>query len=556
VLLCWRDVKVLPRTNDVVPFDESRALRWILTAAILLVSIGVVIFAQRPDWLIRVAMIALAPLALFFSDKPTHRALVPALILILAVIAMFHGLGEGSLYDWDEAYYTQVTRELISSGQWGTLTFAGTQFWQKPPLYFWLTALVSNIGGLNEFTARFVSAASGVGVIALTWLFGTRLFSWAAGAGAALLLLAVEHKYFSQWYNFVGQGRSAMLETTLTFFVVLSLILVWEARRRPHLVSWIGISAGLAVMTKSWPALAALGLPLMYAMVTGNFRRQRRYWIIAIVLMTAVILPWHVWQLWTHGTPFLHDYFVVNVFGRMLGVVQQEPRGPFYYLDIVRKGFSYFAYAALLAFIWAIWTVRKKDAPQKSLLLIWITIPLVVFSLAATKLGWYIIFIYPALAILTAQALAELAGPRCAVAGVAVVMACLSFRLPTPVDGSPDVRQFANEVVKVVAPGDSIYVYSDRNCTAAGTMINYVQSGIWNIRPSFIYYLDRTLLCTNLDPKSAENSRDNYFLFDIRLLQGPANFDRVLFQREHFVLLGPGQSGRAMTASRSGLKKP
>jgi hypothetical protein len=517
---------------------ESDVLAWILTITILVSSFAIVLFSQRPDWSVRAAMLGVAAWALFFSHKPAHRLLITSAILVLAAITMFFRLGEGSLYDWDEAYYAQVSRELVVSRRWGTLTFAGNPFWHKPPLYFWLTALVSDVGGLNEFTARFVSAASAVATIGLTLFFGARLFSWGAGAAAALLLLTVENESFSHWYNFVGQGRAAMLETTLTLFLLASFILVWEAGRRPHLVCWIGISAGLAVMTKSWPGFGAFGLPLIYAILTGDFRNQRHYWLLAIVLMGAVILPWHVWQIWTHGMPFLHDYFVVNVFGRIFGIVQQKPRGPFFYLDILKQGFSHFAYAVLLAFVWSLWTALKTGGRQKLLLLIWITVPLVAFSLATTKLGWYIILIYPAIALLAAQTLAELAGYRLAVAGVAAVMAFFSFRLPAPIDGSPHVRQFAHDAAQILPPEVPIYVYNDDDCNVEGTMTSYFQSDGWNVAPSFVYYLDRTLLCTNEVPKSAKESR-GYFLVDTSSMQGPQRYDRVLLRRGSFVLLGP-----------------
>jgi 4-amino-4-deoxy-L-arabinose transferase-like glycosyltransferase len=538
-----RSVKrVKPRVAEGRPIFSGEpaydVVRWTLAAAVLTLSIAVVLFAQRPDWFIRIGMIAVAPLALFFSDRQNSRWLMAGIILSLAAAVIFYRLGEGSLYDWDEAYYAEVARELAGSRQWGTLTFGGFPFWHKPPLYFWLTALMAGDGVLNEFAARFWSAMSGLGVIALTFLLGTRLFSWPAGAGAALLLLAVEHHSFSHWHNFIGQARVAMLETMLTLWLTLSFLLVWEARKRPQLVCWIGLSAGLAVLTKSWPGLAAFGLPMIYALVTRQFRQQLRYWFIAALLMSAVILPWHVWQLWFHGMPFVHDYFVVNVFGRMLGLVQQESHGPFFYFEILRSGFACFAYLALVGFFWALWTSRYKDGQQKSLLLIWITIPLLLFSSAATKLGWYVILIYPAVAVLTAQVAVEFAGRRAAVASVAVLMGLLYFRLPVPSEGSPDVKQFSQAVMQIVAEGKSIQVYSDRDCRPAGTMTNYVHGGIWNIAPSFVYYLDRPLSCTNLKPHSTERFGDSYLLVDQTLLEESESFDLPLLQRGRFVLLG------------------
>ena len=514
----------------------SEAVRWTLTAALLAASSAVVVLAGRPDWSVRVGMIAVAPMALFFADKPSTRSLISAIILTLAAVAIFHRLGEGSFYDWDEAYYAEVARELAHSRQWGTLTFGGVPFWQKPPLYFWFTALLSDIIGFSEFTARFGSALAGFGVIGLTFFLGAQLFSWSAGAAAALLMLGVDHRHLSHGYNFVSQARAAMLETTLTLCLLLSFTLLWAGQKRPRLIRWIGVSAGLAVMTKSWPGFAALGLPLIYAFATGSFRHQRRDWTIAVAIMGALILPWHVWQLWLHGLPFLHDYFVVNVFGRIFGFVQQGPRSSFYYLLTLHRGFGYIAYAALFAFLWAIWTVRRNGGQPKLLLLLWIAVPLLVFSAAATKLGWYIMLIYPAVALLTAHAAVEFFGGRVAVALVAAAMAVTSFHLPLAVDGAPGVKQFSAKVVEIVSPGEAVQIYSEENCSAAGTMTDYAAKGIWSVRSSFVYYLGRPLACSNVDPFSVAPG-NGYLLVDKTLLPAERPFEQAILEEGRFVLL-------------------
>jgi hypothetical protein len=317
--------------------------------------------------------------------------------------------------------------------------------------------------------------------------------------------------------------------------VLLSLILVWEARKRPEIISWIGLTAGLAVMTKSWAGFAAFGLPLIYSVALRQFGKQFRYWVFAILLLAAVILPWHVWQLWINGLPFIHDYFVVNVFGRMFGLVQQETRGPFFYLDILHRGFPVFAYAAVCALVWAIWTLPKKDHPQKLLLLTWIVVPLLVFSMAKTKLGWYIILIYPAVAILIAQAVSELAGERLALGATAAAMALLSFRLPVPTNASLDLKLFAAETRQIVGSADPLYVYSQEPCSTPGTMVAYDQSGIFSIPPSLVYYLNRKLSCTNA-ARPSELPLGSYVVADLKLLAEAETFDHIILQRGRFVL--------------------
>ncbi len=223
-----------------------------------------------------------------------------------------------------------------------------------------------------------------------------------------------------------------MLETMLTFWLILSLILVWEANERPWLIAFIGITAGFAVMTKAWIGFFALAIPVFYDLMTGQFHARLRYWSLAILLAGAIILPWHLWQLWIHGGSFLHDYLVVNLFGRMTDVLEENKHGALFYLGILRDGFPVVGSGYLwpAAYLWGAWTAWRREYRQKVLLLAWITIPLLLFSLAQTKLPWYVVIIYPGIALLISGALSELLGGPRALAACALALALFSFRLP------------------------------------------------------------------------------------------------------------------------------
>src|SRR5262245_5423548 len=84
--------------------------------------------------------------------RPLYPNLVaPAVVLERhAVVLFFYQLGDGSLYDWDEATYAQIAKAMVLSQTWGTLYWNGTSFFEKPPLYSWLTALTYQVLGINE----------------------------------------------------------------------------------------------------------------------------------------------------------------------------------------------------------------------------------------------------------------------------------------------------------------------------------------------------------------------------------------------------------------------
>jgi 4-amino-4-deoxy-L-arabinose transferase-like glycosyltransferase len=418
-------------------------------------------------------------------------------VLCISLVLLFYRLGDGSLYDWDEAIYAQAAREMFHTRAWGSITWDGYPFFHKPPLYLWLTVLTYHILGIHELAARLWAALFGFGILVLTFVFGMRLRSWVVGIGAVLLLLTVDQAYYSQWWNFLSLSRVGMMDTPLTFWNMVALLLFWESNWRPWLLALMGLPMGLAVLTKAWPGLFAVLIALVYwLLIRRGQTRHLGYWTAAGALAAAVALPWHLWQYSMHGDLFLREYVGFNLVERVFQTVEMHHGGPFFYLYLIRRGFLIWGYILPLAYLWGVWRVWYKGDQRTVLLLCWVAIPLILFAIAQTKLGWYINMTYPPLALLLAIALADLLTARAALAVVAVGMLVCCLHLPNPADGSPDVKAFAQEAVHILSPDHSLYVIksacaNDRPSPTAGELFMTDTQ----IRPSMVFYLNRPLIC-------------------------------------------------------------
>ena len=393
--------------------------------------------------------------------------------------------------------------------------------------------------GVNEFAARLWPAIFGFGVVVLTFVLGVRFRSWVVGAIAALLLLVVDQGYYGYWWNFLSLSRVGMLDTALTFWIMVAVLLVWEAERRPGLIVLIGLPVGMAVMTKAWPGFLAAAIPIVFWLIAGQLRPSAiASWAVAALLAGMVILPWHLWQYALHGPPFLYDYVGTNLTGRLLHAFEGNTGGPLNYLDILRRGFSIWGYLWPLAYIWAAWKASARGDRRSWLLLAWITLPLLLFSLAQTKLGWYISMIYPAIALVLGLALAELLTERLALALVAAVMLACCLRLPVPADGSPDVKQFALQAVQSLNPGEPIYV-SQQVCAAHTQPFTSGTPPIleWNIRPSLRFYVNRPLKCIEeREIDAGLHPRHTYVISERDSWSHIGHRGRVVFEGHGFVL--------------------
>ena len=475
------------------------------------------------------------------SIQQCRRAgwLISAGVLSLALVLLFYHLGHGSLHDWDEAIYAQVAREALFSDTWTTLTWNGAPFFHKPPLYFWLTAFTYKMIGVSELAARFWPAIFGFGVVALTFVLGMRVHSWVVGAVAALLLLVVDRGYYGHWWNFLSLSRVGMLETALTFWIMAALFIVWEAERRPWLVVFIGLPIGLAVMTKAWTGLLAAAIPLVFWLIAAKHRAiDFASWGGGTLLALVIILPWHLWQYAMHGPLFVHEYVGINLTGRLFQALEENTGGPLNYVDILRRGFSIWGYLWPLAYLWAVWQATVRGERRMRLLLVWITLPLLLFSVAQTKLGWYISMVYPANALLLALTLTEVLRERLALGLAAAVMLVCCLRLPVAADGSRDVKQFALQAVQSVNSGEPIYV-AQEDCAAppAPYAPEKPLIPVGNVRPSLRFYLNRPLKCIEAhEIQTGLHPRHTFVVSTRDLWAHISDSGRVVLDSDGFVL--------------------
>jgi len=87
-------------------------------------------------------------------------------LLLIIYLQFFHRLGTLGLVGPDEPRYAAVAREMLVSGDYVTPRLSGQVWFEKPILYYWLTALFYRLFGVSELAARLASALAGtLGVV-------------------------------------------------------------------------------------------------------------------------------------------------------------------------------------------------------------------------------------------------------------------------------------------------------------------------------------------------------------------------------------------------------
>ena len=102
-----------------------------------------------------------------------------ALALLLGLLSLW-GLGAWPLFDVDEGAFSEATREMLASGDWGHTTLNGTDRFDKPIGVYWLQALAVAVLGVNEFAVRLPSALATWGASLAMAAFVAPRLGWRA----------------------------------------------------------------------------------------------------------------------------------------------------------------------------------------------------------------------------------------------------------------------------------------------------------------------------------------------------------------------------------------
>jgi 4-amino-4-deoxy-L-arabinose transferase-like glycosyltransferase len=337
------------------------------------------------------------------EPKPKSAALLlrPFVsMLLLAAAILFAGLGQGDIRI-DGPIYAWAAKHMVVSGDWLNLYYdhGQTPYFNKPPLQFWLMALVFKAIGYSTFSAKLVSVLFGLGCVAMVYAIARLQFEAAVGATAGIVLATT--------YTFIRNTASVRLDAGVTFFFLVAIyagarmLMSREARLREWLL--LGAACGLALMIKSGAGL--LCLPVLI----GAFAWNRRWdlllnWrgLVAILVCALIVLPWYIHQHQTWGQSFIDQHVRHEMVGRFEASAFGTSPWYAYLRDLIGRYWPWLPFGAFGA--WQLIRARTGQ-PGHRLLIVWALGTLVLLHLLPRKYDRYLLFVYPALAILVAYGL-------------------------------------------------------------------------------------------------------------------------------------------------------
>lgn len=430
--------------------------------------------------------------------------------LAIAGVYIFWQLGKSHLIEFDEGIYAVIAKNIVLSGDLLKLNLNLAVPWlDKPPLYFWLSALVMKLFGFTTLAARLPSALFGLGTVFLTFLLGRKLFNLRTGFISALVLAST--------VGFLYYSRLGMVDVTLTFFLTGAILFFYLGLSQPRYFFLMGLFLGLGLMTKNFIGLLDYLVIFLYFVFSRSWKSfapaAKKIFLRGIVISLLVALPWHLYMLFRYGRTFFDVYFFYHTFSRVGQVIEGESAPLFWYVTVIRTQFRIWFGFLLTGLIWAFWKLKGKDG-RFLLPILTTSIIFVGFSLSQSKLIWFILPIYPSLSLIVGSFLGSIADalrPKTRnfflllILIIAIYYPWRRFDIISPVD-------FNNDFVQALVRSDEINPQKQLVVSGNFYVADYYNRGgqvsnspIEEIKNLIIFSRDKFLLVTSKElPKDLD----------------------------------------------------
>lgn len=352
-----------------------------------------------------------------------HRRGGSALVATLAwLLVAGWGIGSYPLGEPDEGRNGTAAFEVATEGRWLLPTYGGIEYVDKPLLWFDAAALGLVILGKGELAVRLPSLLfTGASLLLVAW-FARRLYgpepAWIAAAAFATSPLV---------FTF---ARLAIFDAMVSFFMVLALVLLYEAverasEERPSRPVPVRFTAGawgamtLGFLTKGPVAVV---VPLLVALPYALWRRRARaLWSWPGGLGFLTLATGWVAFVELHVPGFVRYVVVHEIWGRIGAngdsTADLGATGPIHSVLVILF-LGAMPWSVVAAWSWAArWWRRRREtgwprqaAPvdgSTAFLVLWVTLPTLFFSLAEPLRLQYLLPVMPAVALLLGAAAAR-----------------------------------------------------------------------------------------------------------------------------------------------------
>lgn len=317
------------------------------------------------------------------------------LFLALTVYRCFFNLTALPIERWDEQTNSAVVSDSLSHMSFPSLRLGDQPFFEKPPLWYYVALAASAATGTQLITSRIISAMFGFAVILLTAFIARGWWGPVAGYTAWAVLLTTNHLFVTNPGGIFSTHtlRSADVDSLFILLILLSFGTTNALAA--------GLWAGLAILTKG-------PLGMLPILISSVIIRKKKYVVPALRTCFFVIAPWYMYMIAAYGQPFITEHVIYHLGQRTILPIEGHNNPVWYYVSIITNRAFFLSWELVVAAVF--WIVirglyTKDTMMQRTLLMAGVLF--LIPTLTRTRLAWYILPVYPLLAMTIAAAASD-----------------------------------------------------------------------------------------------------------------------------------------------------
>jgi eukaryotic-like serine/threonine-protein kinase len=337
----------------------------------------------------------------------THANKICVVVLVVFSVAFLLSLGGAPLWAADEKTYSQLAYHMIKSGDY-FMPWANGQpsIWVgKPPLLMWLMSVSYQIFGVNNFSTRIWAPLFGVLSLLVVFFLGKKLYNRKVGLLSMVIL--------GTSTTFYAHSTHAMTDIPLVFFMLASIYYFVLSEEKTEQATWYsllsGVLFGLALMTKQLEALLIPAIIIFYLLFTRRIRRlPAKRLVLSLGVAAAIFVPYVIYMAQI-SKEFLEYFFVYSNVNRIVNPIEGHGASYLYYFNYLLTKETFWMALLPFAAAFCLYNILTKRSKADIMIFVWMIIVLGIFTVAQTKLHWYILPAMPAFALAISSLLIQLA---------------------------------------------------------------------------------------------------------------------------------------------------
>lgn len=316
-----------------------------------------------------------------FNNKILLPMIIPLFILY------FYNIWDKKIFMGTEELFIQdISYSMIQSGNFIVPMVNGQPYFLKPPVLYWITAPLYLFLPPALWMVRLWMPIIGVLLVIFVYKIA-RLWYGKITAFYSALFLATS-------IPIIFYTKMANYDLLNTLFTTLTIYYYNLSKKKSILLLLTAVFCSLGILTRSILALTPIGVIVIDHLLQFRKESFKRLFIF-LLLVFIIILPWHLLAYLKNPQFFLIDYLLVPFQLHFVGNIPGNTiNSPLFYLSIFIL-FPPIIFLLCYKYFYSL----KTNLFAFIQLSVWVIGLLAVLSISGERHEWYILGIYPALAI-------------------------------------------------------------------------------------------------------------------------------------------------------------